>query len=364
MGKLSTPTNIFTRKNLLINGDMRIAQWSDGSVTGIGNGDTGYHTIDRWKFQEAGSIGGVATFDQTSADVPAGSGFQNVFQITPTTTEAAVAADEYAVLFQSIEAQDLQHLKYGEVFPRDLTLTFYLKIANSSGYICVYVNQPDADRIYMKEFEILADFWGRFTMTIPGDAYGTINDDNGAGLNVGFVLFAGSNYHSSSTEQWNDTILSHLCTSNQTNWWGNTANVFRLTGVQLELGKQSTDFEHWPLEHELSMCQRYLYKTYQINTPIGNATNTGAWGYNHCRGSIDYRTYVPYGPVRMRTTPTVTFYSGSTGASGKIRNQTAGADVTMTSLDEGECGCSDHDIGTAPTNGDKFQGQYACDAEL
>jgi hypothetical protein len=359
MGKLGT-SNIWMRKNLLINGDMRIAQWDDGTATGIGNGDTGYHTVDRWKFAEAGTIGGTCTMAQDESEIPSDTGFKTSLFIGCTAAEAAVGADEYAILYQSIEAQDLQHLLYGYDYPKTLTISFYIKAAVKSGTMTVFVTAPDASRSYLAEVSVTTS-WARHTIVMPGDRLGQIDDDNGAGLNVGFCIFGGANYQGTA-DTWNSGI--YVATSNQTNFWDAVLNELYITGVQVELGKQYTGFDFRPFEQELEMCERYLYKTYQLGTPIGGATNTGAWGYSHCRGSIDYRKYVTYGTTRMRTTPTVTFYSGSTGASGKIRNQTAGADVTMTSLDEGECGCADHDIGTSPTDGDRFQGQYACDAEL
>jgi hypothetical protein len=62
-------------RNLIINGDMRIAQRGT-SATGLGNGDSGYYTIDRWKFVEAGSPSAEVTMSQDT-DVPTGQGFAN-----------------------------------------------------------------------------------------------------------------------------------------------------------------------------------------------------------------------------------------------------------------------------------------------
>jgi hypothetical protein len=45
--------NTVGSKNIIINGDMSIAQRGT-SATGLGNGDSGYHTCDRWRFQESG----------------------------------------------------------------------------------------------------------------------------------------------------------------------------------------------------------------------------------------------------------------------------------------------------------------------
>ena len=33
-----------------------------------------------------------------------------------------------------------------------------------------------------------------------------------------------------------------------------------MTGLQLEIGKNATDFEYRPYGEELALCQRYFYK--------------------------------------------------------------------------------------------------------
>ena len=61
----------FDRKTatpIIINGDMQIAQRGT-SATELGNGDTGYHTVDRFQFREDGSPSCEFTMSQ-STDTP------------------------------------------------------------------------------------------------------------------------------------------------------------------------------------------------------------------------------------------------------------------------------------------------------
>ena len=51
------------RKNMIYNGDMTICQRST-SVSGIGNGDAGYHVQDRWRVGEGGAPNAVVTMSK------------------------------------------------------------------------------------------------------------------------------------------------------------------------------------------------------------------------------------------------------------------------------------------------------------
>jgi hypothetical protein len=71
--------NTVGMKNIIINGDMSIAQRGT-SATGLGNGDTGYHTVDRWKLCRK-QCTTTCEFTQTqSTDVPIWSRFCNIFK--------------------------------------------------------------------------------------------------------------------------------------------------------------------------------------------------------------------------------------------------------------------------------------------
>lgn len=79
---------------------------------------------------------------------------------------------------------------------------------------------------------------------------------------------------------------------------------------------------------ELALCQRYFCKTYASSVSPGTATTEGAL-QNRARGTealaavdMDWRF-----PAEMRALPTITVYSPSTGAVGKILDVTATADI-------------------------------------
>jgi len=107
---------VFGRRNLFINGDMRVAQRSTSSSK-----STSAYVLDRWLFtiQAAGTY----TISQ-STDVPAGQGFAYSQKIDCTTADASIGASDYLLLQQKIEGINLQQLKFGTSSAESFTLSF------------------------------------------------------------------------------------------------------------------------------------------------------------------------------------------------------------------------------------------------
>ena len=101
---------------------------------------------------------------------------------------------------------------------------------------------------------------------------------------------------------------------------GQRSGTFDLAQVQLEEGEDATHFEELPIGHELDLCQRYYCKTYNAGVFPGTITSTGMI-VAHTDETIS-PTIHNLGfdfPSRMRTTPTCTAYSPTTGATGNVR---------------------------------------------
>jgi len=310
-------------RNLIINGDMRIAQRGT-SATGLGNGDGGYHTVDRFRFYEGGTP--TCEFTQTQdTDVPTGQGFVNSLKMQCTTAQTSFSDLTQVRIEQQIEAQNLQHLAYGTSNAKTVTLSFWVK-SNKTGTYILNIYQADDNRTISKAYTIdTADTWEKKTITIEGDIAGTINNDNGTGWYVIWGLVVSSDYTSGTLQtSWGAYTRSDWMPG-QVNLADSTSNYINITGVQLEVGDTATPFEHRPYDMELQRCKRYYYTTY----PIGVAPGTvGAYA---CQA--EYAP--PYNgnhvatwqhPVSMRATPTMTGYAED-GTSGSFTtgagNQTA-----------------------------------------
>ena len=314
-------------RNLIINGDMRIAQRGT-STTGLQyNNDNNYPCCDRWKFQEFGSISYTASFTGSQdTDVPSGQGFDYSMKLACTTADATLEADTAVLWAYHWEGQMLQHLAYGTSSAKTMTLSFWVK-SNLTGIFSAELYQFDVNLDFGYEYTIdTANTWEKKTITIPANTLGVITNDNTAGLVLRFNLAFGSNYQGGATvNAWQSRDITDIAPNMTNNIGSSTSNYINITGVQLEVGEVATPFEHRPYDMELQRCKRYYYTTY----PIGVAPGTvGAYA---CQA--EYAP--PYNgnhvatwqhPVSMRATPTMTGYAED-GTSGSFTtgagNQTA-----------------------------------------
>ena len=305
---LATQNSLGVR-NLIINGDMRIAQRGT-SVTNVTGGN--YNTVDRWQWVEVST----ATLDmEQSTDVPTGQGFVNSVKLTVNTADASIASSDYSYYRQSIEGYNAAHLEFGTANAKTITVSFWVK-SNLTGTYCITLHNNTFTRSYIAEYTIdSANTWEKKTITIAGDTTGTWTTDNTRGLLLHFTLATGTDFQGSLGWQAN----AKLGSSSQTNWLGTTSNYINITGVQLEVGTETTPFEHRPYDTELARCKRYYEKSYPIGTLAGSAVIAGRrqMGGSNVSGTTSFLS----GPlitfeVEKRTTPTIVLYDGS-GNSGK-----------------------------------------------
>jgi hypothetical protein len=242
-------------KNLIINGNMRIAQ---RGTTAAGITGNGYYTVDR--FTLFATTTGTWTQSQDT-DVPIGQGFSKSFKMQCTTANASLSSTSVLFVRQRIEAQNLQHIKKGTASAESLTYSFWVK-SNKTGTYIAEIFDDDNVRQISKAYTInAADTWEKKVITFAGDTSGSLPDDNGSGFSVALWFVAGTNYTSNGTlnTSWQSTNTTQRAVG-QVNLADSTSNYINITGVQLEVGDTATPFEHRMYSQELAMCQRYYYK--------------------------------------------------------------------------------------------------------
>ena len=242
-------------RNIIINGDMSIAQRAT-SVTGVGDGDSGYHTVDRFKFVESGSPSTVFTQSQ-STDVPTGQGFAKSLKMDVTTADASLGADDAIYVNTSVEGQNLQYIKKGTSSAESLTLSFWVK-SNITGTYIFEIIDRDNNRAISKSYTISsANTWEKKTITYPGDTTGALDNDNARSFELIYWLGAGANFSSGTLQtSWGSRTTANDAVG-QVNIGDNTSNEWYVTGVQLEAGTAASDFEFLPVDVNLQRCLRY-----------------------------------------------------------------------------------------------------------
>lgn len=287
--------NVTGRKNLIINGAMRIAQRTT-QATSVAS--SGYFATDRMKYYDGSDI--VATVEQVS-DAPSGSGFQYSHKVTATTADTSIGATELQCpLWYIIEKQDVDaRLAYGTSSAKPLTMSFWIKSNVTGTYTISAYRSTSPARVQAQTYTIsAANTWEYKTLTFLGDTTEAIDTD----LNFYFNGFVGGDYDNTST-------TSGWATYNTGNWagghtatWGDTTNdTWQITGLQLEVGVGASDFEHRSIGEELALCKRYYH---QIGTGDAQYTPVGVGNTE-----VSFSNLVIFYPEKMRAAPTLT-YSG------------------------------------------------------
>jgi len=279
-------------RNLIINGDMSIAQRGT-SVTG--KTADGYYTTDRWNH----SINlGTWSIDQ-STDVPTGQGFAKSHKMT-CTTGGSTSAGTQTYLHTRLEGQNLQYLKKGTANAESLTLSFWGKSATTTGTMTIELFDTDNSRQISKQISLTTS-WTKYTITYDADTTGTFNNDNGASLYVLFWVSAGSNFNSGTlSETWTSNTNANRAVG-QTNFAVTNTELY-ITGVQLEAGTSSSDFEFLPIDVNLQRCLRYYYL--QTSGSFKRVCTATAFNSTIIDGTVFFKT-------TMRTTPTLVITSGT-----------------------------------------------------
>jgi hypothetical protein len=290
------------RRNIIKNGALQV--WQRGtSFTSVSANDT--FTADRFAYQEGSSTTAAYTISQSTG--PVEYGFDRSFKIEVTTADTSLADNQYAQIHYPIEGQDLQQMAKGTSGALPVTMSFWVKSNVTGAYAATLWDGPNSRQNSAHYTVDAADVWEHKVITYAADTTGTIDNDNTEGLAIKFVLSAGVDYtggtegptsHSGSgTTNYAAKQVANLVTA--------TGNYWEITGVQLELGKVATPFEHRSYGEELAACQRYTY----VIGGSGVTTLGGGSMYNSTAVNIDVSL-----PVQMRdTSPSLTPVPNGTG---------------------------------------------------
>jgi hypothetical protein len=228
------------RKNLIINGGMDVWQ------RGVNFGSVLGYTADRWE-----RYTGTTTLLQRSSNVPdIAAGFRYSMHIT---TGSSSGGNEK---FRS------QQEDTGTLYPQgtQLTISAYVKVVSGS---------------------ISLDL---------GDSANCTSGVTGGG----WVRISGTTTSRNITSYPGHDFIDIAIPDN--------SDVY-ITGIQLELGDQATEFEHRSYGEELALCQRYFYPIITSASAVQAIGQGVYWTSTVCHVNVQL-------PTTMRDIPTLTATSG------------------------------------------------------
>ena len=293
--------------NIIINGGMLVSQ--RGTSFTVANGSEQY-TLDRYYMDFGGSFGGGCTITQ-STESP--DGFNKSWKLDVTSTNTSIGATDHNHVIYVIEGRDLRNSGWNHLSSSSyITCSFWAKTNKAGTYFLAARTKDGTNKTWFKGYTLSANTWTRVSIKIPGDPNITINDDNGAGMDLRWVFGLGSS-KVGTAETWTSNLF--YGTSDQTNLFDSTSNEFYLTGIKLEAGEVATDFEHRSFAQELLLCQRYYQEIGRSTTMVGNSGSSQV-------GNVG----VPIA-CAMRATPTIasgiTYHMWHGAQDGKNNNGTA-----------------------------------------
>jgi hypothetical protein len=303
------------RRNILYNGAFEIAQRGT-SFTNVDHND---YTLDRWKIIE----GSTAVFTATqSTDAP--NGFAHSLKLDVTTADSSVAALDYCILNQPLEGYDIISFAAGTTDAKYHSLSFWVK-SNVTGTFIAGLRYNDSGKNSGQAYTIdQADTWEHKTVVFPPQTTNAPSYDSTEDLSLYFWLLAGSNYSGGSSLGTGWSTTDNTRAVGQTNLVASTDNEFYITGVQLEVGKVATPFEHRSYGEELALCQRY-FQRYPSSAPADLGSYAAIGGFGNCISTTVFEGCIVL-PVTMRIEPTM-----SPSASGAFRVYHENTNTVVTS---------------------------------
>jgi hypothetical protein len=239
----------FGFKNRIINGDMRIDQRNAGASVAITTSDN--YTLDRW--QGTASANSRYTVQRDAGAVTPPTGFTNYLGATSVSSGAPGSTDSY-LISQFIEGFNVADLGWGTANAQTVTLSFWVRSSLTGAFGGTITNSA-GNRSYPFAYTIsAANTWEQKSVTITGDTSGTWLTNNGIGLRVRFSMGMGSSLLGTAGA-WAAGFVG--APTGSTNVIATNGATFYVTGVQLEEGVVSTNFDVLPYTTQLQLCQRY-----------------------------------------------------------------------------------------------------------
>jgi len=257
--------NQLGRRNLVINGDMRVAQ------RGTSQTSSGYGSVDRWYLYSSGG-----TYSQSTSSPP--DGFSHYLTCTGATGSVIFAqgielpATGKAGVFYNGQTITVSYYAKSTVAGDALYNPLSFRNSQTSITNLVNIDNDSSDN------NILTTSWAKYSKTYT----------------IGVSAHA-----------------NNICLVVQPRTSGAPSGNISITGVQLEVGDTATPFEHRSYGEELAACQRYFVR---VGADTGTDYNFNMRGLNCVQNGVFYNN--EKFPTTMRAGPTISIFNANNSRAG------------------------------------------------
>ena len=242
------------RRNKVINGAMQFSQRTT-SESGLSSSNT-VRVLDRYQVRINGT--GTWTVSQSTESPP---GFAHSMRWQCTTADASPGASDFMYMAHRFEGLNVQDLAKGTSSAKPVTVSFWVRSTVPGSYSFRLVDNENNRQIGQNYTVNQADTWEHKTMTFAGDMTGALTNDTTNRLSMMWWLGVGSDRTSGDIPtSWETLTTADEAAGQTANIASSTSNNFYITGIQLEVGRNATEFEHRSYGEELALCQRYYQK--------------------------------------------------------------------------------------------------------
>jgi len=268
--------NTFGFKNRVINGAMMIDQRYGGTQA---TPTDGAYVLDRYIFSASQSskytVQQTPSTTETNYTGRLAAGFTNYIAIT-SSSAYSVGSNELFAMQQRIEGNNTADLMWGTNYAKTVTVSFwaYSSLTGNFGFA---LTNGTVYNSYTASYSIpVANTWTYVTITIPGPTSGTWPTNTSCGLNLFWVLGAGTSRQTAAgvwTASPSPGSTYYQSPPSPVQVVGTSGATLYITGVQLEVGTQATSFDYRDYGRELIMCQRYFEVGVNLIDCYANSSN-------------------------------------------------------------------------------------------
>lgn len=291
-----------------VNGQFQVDQRLGATRTGLGGASV--YLTDMWKFNWDGAIGGRYTF---SIEANGGvNGESQWAKFLCTTADAAGTAGDFHYFYTPMEAQSLQGLigSNGKLGDTCQTQELIVHADGASGITfpctvgCFLQSQDGTARQWVADVTVpSADTFVRLSIPRTADSVATIDNNNGAGLWMGFCIATGTDRQVTGGA-WENSG-GDIGTAASINVGDATNNYIGIANVKLEKGLVDTGIEHEDITETGRKCWRYFER---LDYSGASAESIGA---GTAASTSSVICVIPF-RVKKRALPTLTSSAAAT----------------------------------------------------